>query len=69
MQMKAVSSTNLSEVGYDEAQQQLVVTFKSGGKWRYDNVTPSEYEALMNAPSIGSHFHTHIKSSKPATRA
>jgi len=68
MEMKSVKSSNLSKVGYDEEQQLLVVEFHSGASWKYSDVTRTEYDALMSAPSIGSHFHTHIRSSKTATK-
>jgi hypothetical protein len=59
--MKKVKSSNIAEVGYDESTRILDVLFKGGGHYRYQDVPPEKYKALMKAPSIGKHLHAHIK--------
>lgn len=68
MNMKPVSSSNISEVGYDPDTQTLRVKFKSGGEYDYSGVSAEEHEALLSAPSIGKHFLSSIKPSKPCSK-
>jgi hypothetical protein len=57
-------STSLRDIAYDPDSRTLEVTFISSGKrYRYFEVLPDEYEALMRAFSKGSWFNTHIKPS------
>ena len=56
-----VKSSNVSSVGYDPAEKQMEVEFKSGAVYRYDEVDYDTFRALLNSPSVGSHFHRHIK--------
>lgn len=60
---KAVTSSQLAEVGHDPATNTLAVKFKhgSGGIYHYANVTAEDHEKLMKAPSVGSHFIQNIK--------
>ena len=53
--MHPVSSSNVAELGYDEANEIVYVRFLNGSLFRYSNVPIMEYEALDNAPSIGSY--------------
>ncbi|MEG2513661.1 MAG: KTSC domain-containing protein, partial [Acetivibrio sp.] len=59
MQMTAVSSSDLSSVGYENGT--LYIRFNSGGLYSYDNVPESIYHALMSAGSHGKYFHAFIK--------
>ena len=67
-QMHPVSSSNVAELGYDENNQQLYVRFVSGSLYRYSNVPIYEYEALDNAPSIGSYLNRNLKNVYPYER-
>lgn len=62
MNMKPVTSSNISEVGHDPETNTLHVKFKNGGHYMYNGVSADEHDALLAADSIGSHFHTHVKS-------
>ena len=53
-------SSNVTSIGYDPETKTLEVAFKSG-TYRYENVSPEKYQALMAAPSKGKHIHTSIK--------
>jgi hypothetical protein len=69
MERKAVKSSNIVSVGYDHASKTLEVEFKSGGVYRYADVTPERHAAMMAAPSVGSFHHTHfIKTKHPHTK-
>ena len=61
MELKIVSSSNLAAVGYDDAEQLLVIKFKNGILYEYHNVSPSIYHNLLAAPSIGKYFNTVIR--------
>ena len=50
----------LDLVGYDPKSQVLEVRFNTGDIYRYLNVSPDEYEGLINAESIGQYMHKHI---------
>ncbi len=53
-------SSNIAKIGHDGAT--LTIEFKNGGIYDYEGVTPEQHKALVNADSVGSHFHHHIKS-------
>jgi hypothetical protein len=56
-----VISSHLTAVGYDPSARILEVQFHSGQVYSYQGVTMEEYEALMDAPSIGSYFQREIR--------
>lgn len=57
-----VKSSNISALGYDPAAQKLAVKFKGSGQtYHYDGVAQAEYDKLAQAPSIGTHFHQHVR--------
>jgi hypothetical protein len=61
MQRRSVSSTNIAEVGYDEPRRILEVLFRNGTTYQYFDVPPQEYQALMNAGSLGQYLNANIK--------
>ena len=66
MDMKAVDSSNLVAIGYDEEDKRLRVTFKSGATYDYLNVEPETHAALIGADSVGSAFHRLIRTAPAA---
>jgi hypothetical protein len=56
-----VHSSNISSIGYDAHSEILVMTFHSGTVYRYFGVPDHLYHELMNAPSHGKYFDSHIK--------
>ena len=58
---KAVYSSNVSEVGYDEETQELLVTWKSGRVSAYAGVPEEVAVELSNAPSVGIMMNSTIK--------
>jgi hypothetical protein len=58
---KAVYSSNVSEVGYDEETQELLVTWKSGRVSAYAGVPEEVAVELSNAPSVGTMMNSTIK--------
>ena len=47
-------------VPYDEQAHDLEVIFRTGEKYCYKNVPPSEYDGLINAESQGQYMHKNI---------
>lgn len=67
-QMRPVSSSNVAELGYDETNQFVYVRFLNGSLYIYKGVSQSEYDGLLNAPSIGSYLHRNYKNGYPYER-
>jgi hypothetical protein len=61
MERKAVESSNLASVGYDEHEEILEIEFQHGGVYQYFDVPKKVYEELMNAESHGKYFSAHIR--------
>lgn len=68
IKMQSVSSSNLTAVGYDEESKTLRVTFRSGPTYEYKGVPKRTYEELMSADSLGSYFHSNIRSDFPYSK-
>jgi hypothetical protein len=68
MEMKPVDSSNIAAVGHDPATGTLAVAFRDGNLYHYDGVSSEAHAALMQAESIGKHFHAHIKGAHPFTK-
>ena len=62
MQRTPVSSSAIASAGYDAETKHAHIEFNSGKTYEYPDVEPHEYEALVNAPSIGAHFGKHWRS-------
>lgn len=57
-----VESKLLTGIAYHPESQTLEVEFsKSGAVYRYHGIDQSAHDAMLAAPSIGSHFLKHIK--------
>lgn len=67
--MQEVKSSTISHVGYDAASQELRIRFTHGGEYLYGGVPEAEHKSLMEARSIGKHFHAHIRSKYVGTKA
>jgi hypothetical protein len=61
MDMQPVTSGCFAAVGYDPASQTMRLQFQSGAQHDYYGVAPEDHEALIGAPSLGRHFHQHIR--------
>lgn len=56
-----MKSSNIDKVDYDPKTKTLTVEFKSGQTYHFDDVPQEAHIALLAAPSIGKHFHAHVK--------
>jgi hypothetical protein len=68
MNMNPVSSSNVDSIGYDAVAKTMAVKFHEGGTYHYHDVSPTTYEALKGAKSIGAYLHRHVKPRYRATR-
>lgn len=69
VQRHNVDSTCFSTIGYDAAQEVLVVQFRTTGSvYTYSEFSQSEYDAFMQAASLGSYYNKHIKGQYPCER-
>lgn len=51
----------LKSVGYDKERKVLITELTNNALYEYYMVPLSEYNSLMNAPSLGEYYNTHIK--------
>ncbi|MEN6349882.1 MAG: KTSC domain-containing protein [Syntrophomonas sp.] len=68
LDMKQVSSSNVDSLGYDEQNKIAYVRFLNGSLYIYKDVPQHEFDALFNAPSIGSYLHRNFKNVYPYER-
>lgn len=66
--MVNVSSSNIESVGYSENDQIVCVRFLNGSLYIYKGVPKHEFEALRDAPSVGSYLHRNYKNVYPYER-
>jgi len=64
--MTGVKSSQIESLGYHPETKTLAVKFLKGAEYRYANVEPAQYDALIKAPSVYSLFNSTIKAN-PAT--
>ena len=68
-----LSSSLIAGAAYDDARQELHVTFKSGARWVYGSetqpFTAEDVDALEGATSKGQWFLQNIKGAYPERRA
>lgn len=62
MQRRPIESSNIADAGFDADSGVMEVTFKSGKRYRYRNVSPQVFQDFMDADSKGSHFARVIRS-------
>lgn len=63
MEFKAVISSNILGIAYDEDTQSMQVEFTNGGTYAYDAVPQEVYDDFLNASSPGTFFANNIKGS------
>jgi KTSC domain len=61
MRRRAVSSSVLVSVGYDEETAVLELAFVDGGVYQYFEVPSAVYAGLMSASSHGKYFDAYVK--------
>jgi len=61
VEMYPVSSSMISEVGYDESTNTVFIKFNSNALYMYEGVCKSEFENLKTASSVGTYFNNNFK--------
>lgn len=61
IELEPVESSNIEGVGYDPATKTLRIQFRGGCTYDYANVPAEKHKALIDAESVGKHFHQHIR--------
>lgn len=64
-----VQSSMFRSIGYDPFSQTLEVEYNNGYVEQRSGISQNDYETLMAAPSIGKHFHQHIKPHSTGVKA
>ena len=67
--MESVSSSNISEIGYDPAERTLYVKFRSGAEYRYHEVPQEVYDKLREATSAGKFLYQQVSGVYPFSKA
>ena len=61
MNRRLVSSSSVTSIGYDPKTETLEIEFGSGRVYQYYDVPANLHDEIMQAPSKGQFFNTHIK--------
>lgn len=61
MEKVKVESSNIEAIAYDSQSRRIIVWFKSGGVYSYNQVPPAVYTNFLQAESKGSFLNQHIK--------
>jgi len=61
MNLRKVNSSNISDVGFDPSNSTLIVRFKNGSYYQFDNVPERAYMNMIEATSVGKYFNSYIK--------
>jgi hypothetical protein len=56
-----VDSSNITAIAYHEESKQILVRFKDGGEYSYEDCDLPLYERFKGAPSVGKFFYANIK--------
>lgn len=61
MYRKAVASSDIASIGYDDFTKTLEVEFNRGDIYQYYDVSEVVHKEFINACSPGKYFHAHIR--------
>ncbi len=59
--MTPVQSSNIAALDHDPITLQLIVQFRNGNRYRYENVSVDTFHQMIKSDSVGSAFHKLIK--------
>ncbi len=64
--MPSLEGSPFEAIYYSEPRHELLACFREiGSTYVYEGVPPEEYEALLNADSVGRYFNNHIRDQFP----
>lgn len=61
MEMHAVTSSNIAQIGYDSSTGTVRVVFNDGSVYEYYNVEKHVFDDFLTASSVGKYLHQHLK--------
>lgn len=61
IEINTTRSSMLKTIAYDDSKKELIVTFASGGTYKYEEVPKSVFNEMINAESEGKYFLANIK--------
>ena len=64
--IRFTNSSNLAGASWDN--ETLIIEFKRGGSYQYDDVPEEIYNELIEADSPGSYYHKNIKGQYDCTK-
>lgn len=64
--VNVINSSNIKRLGWRDGE--LRVEFSNGGLFSYLGVDNTTYQQLLNAESVGKHFHKHIRAKFKGTK-
>lgn len=63
-----VESSTIDELYYNLEERKLIVTFKNGSKYQYDDVSEDVFKELISAESVGKYFTANIRNKYTTTK-
>jgi len=60
--MQAVDSSLITEIGYNAEKKVLRVKFKNGAIYDYSDFPKKMYNDMLTSESVGKYFHSRVKS-------
>lgn len=66
--VQPVNSSNISTIGYNPNNKKLIILFKRGTIYRYENVNLETFFKMILAESVGKAFHEYINNKYTFTR-
>jgi hypothetical protein len=64
----SMPSTVIQSYQYDAGQRELLVVFRSGRRYVYEDVSLESYQAMRRSFSKGEYFNAHIRDRHPFRR-
>lgn len=61
IEMRPVTSSNVSKIGHDEDSKTLAVEFNDGSVYHYENVPKDVYDDILASKSVGKYIHSAVK--------
>ena len=61
MKLTKINSSSIEALGYDPKPKQMQVMFKNNALYQYENISPEEYNSILNSPSAGAKLKEVVK--------
>ena len=56
-----IDGSMLTRARFDEDARKMVIQFKNGAMYEYNDIDEDDFQAMVNSPSPGAYFHENIK--------